>query len=111
MSLLALIFIESISITTVYILLNQIIAVLFQMKVWIYLDILIQYIAKDTLLQVDSGFYSQNYSHLSCEDGASARAIYTINETENLRDYLKRKFKFDWIYGSKIKTGTKAAWK
>jgi hypothetical protein len=88
------------------------------------------YITKDTLSQIiDSDFFSQIYSYLRqcckevelwfyscirnsifCNNDCLTEQVLawpaesgTFYETTNLRDYLKRKLGFDWIYESKIK--------
>jgi hypothetical protein len=91
---------------------------------------LYSYVTKETLSQIiDSGFFSQIYSYLRqcCKEvelwfySYIRNSIFFNNgclteqvlvwptesgspyETTNLRDYLKRKLGFDWIYESKIK--------
>lgn len=91
---------------------------------------LYSYVTKETLSQIiDSGFFSQIYSYLRqcckevefwfyscitnsifCNNGYLTEQVLawptesgTSYETTNLRDYLKRKFGYDWIYESKIK--------
>jgi hypothetical protein len=91
---------------------------------------LYSYVTKETLSQIiDSGFFSQIYSYLRqcckevefwfcrcitnsifCNNGHLTEQVLawptelgTSYETTNLRDYLKRKLGYDWIYESKIK--------